>query len=132
MRESASAIPRISSRERFSLSLFHFADHFLQVPSAPFSSFPFTFLAHFFIIIQRKAYGAGLLSSFGELEYSMGANAEKPKVLTWDPFDAAGREYPITTYQYVSFLKWVFCELKHRKIRFGSGNHTAKSMWMWM
>jgi hypothetical protein len=64
----------------------------------------FTFLAHFFIIIQRKAYGAGLLSSFGELEYSMGANAEKPKVLAWDPFDAAGREYPITTYQYVFFF----------------------------
>ena len=45
---------------------------------------------------ERKAYGAGLLSSFGELEYAMGTT---PKVLPFDPFVAAEQEYPITTYQ---------------------------------
>jgi phenylalanine-4-hydroxylase len=44
---------------------------------------------------QRKAIGAGLLSSFGELEYSMGT---EPSVLPWDPYDASQRDYPISTF----------------------------------
>lgn len=47
----------------------------------------------------RKAYGAGLLSSAGELEYSMGLSENKPLVVDFDPFEAAKHEYPITTYQ---------------------------------
>ena len=43
-----------------------------------------------------RAYGAGLLSSFGELEYCL---TDKPKLLNWDPLDASKREFPITTYQ---------------------------------
>ena len=49
---------------------------------------------------QRKAYGAGLLSSFGELEYAM---SDKPDIRPFDPFDAAEREYPITEYQPVYY-----------------------------
>jgi phenylalanine-4-hydroxylase len=45
---------------------------------------------------KLKAYGAGLLSSFGELGYCL---TDEPKVLNWDPFDAAKREFPITKYQ---------------------------------
>mmetsp|Transcript_12811 Transcript_12811/g.24853 ORF Transcript_12811/g.24853 Transcript_12811/m.24853 type:complete len:470 (+) Transcript_12811:240-1649(+) len=51
---------------------------------------------------EVKAYGAGLLSSFGELEYSCGpkeAGEAKPELLPWDPAVAAETEYPITTYQ---------------------------------
>jgi phenylalanine-4-hydroxylase len=45
---------------------------------------------------EKKAYGAGLLSSFGELEYSM---SDKPEIRKFDPFVAAQHVYPITTYQ---------------------------------
>jgi phenylalanine-4-hydroxylase len=63
-----------------------------------------------------KAYGAGLLSSFGELEYSSskvkffgqptpeGKVGEIPKLLPWDPKVAATTEYPICTYQPVYFV----------------------------
>lgn len=62
-----------------------------------------------------KAYGAGLLSSFGELEYSC-ANShffpnhpEKnstgpPKLLPWDPKVACVTEYPICEYQPTYFV----------------------------
>ncbi len=43
-----------------------------------------------------KAYGAGLLSSFGELEHALSGAVE---IRRFDPFAAAVTEYPITTYQ---------------------------------
>jgi len=59
-----------------------------------------------------KAYGAGLLSSFGEMEWScakepseecrqMGSISTllRPNILPLDPLQAAKTEYPITTYQ---------------------------------
>jgi phenylalanine-4-hydroxylase len=52
---------------------------------------------------QRKAYGAGLLSSFGELEYSMDQHEQKPKILPFEPERACNQEYPITTYQPLYF-----------------------------
>lgn len=58
---------------------------------------------------QRKAFGAGLLSSFGELEYAM---SDKPEVLPWDPYDAAHRDYPITTYQPIYYLADSFAGAK--------------------
>lgn len=43
-----------------------------------------------------KAYGAGLLSSFGELEYCL---TSEPKKLPFDPELMAETKYPITEYQ---------------------------------
>lgn len=54
---------------------------------------------------ELKAYGAGLLSSFGELEYACaperpaGGGEQRPALEPWDPAVAARQEYPITEYQ---------------------------------
>lgn len=56
---------------------------------------------------QVKAYGAGLLSSFGELEYSMSG---KPKILPFDPVVTGEQKYPITQYQPVYFLAESFAD----------------------
>jgi len=61
---------------------------------------------------KKKAYGAGLLSSFGELEHACDdgnvhdkSKAEKkPDYLPWDPQVAAETEYPITSYQSKYFV----------------------------
>ena len=59
---------------------------------------------------KLKAYGAGLLSSFGELEYACsdehpgGEDGKHPEIKEWDPAVAAHQEFPITTYQPVFFL----------------------------
>jgi len=65
----------------------------------------------------HKAYGAGLLSSFGELEYSCKERSQdepygtgedgmplRPVIKPWDPAVAAAQDFPITTYQPVYFL----------------------------
>ncbi len=44
----------------------------------------------------RKAYGAGLLSSFGELEHALSGKVE---IRPFDPWIAKDTPYPITTYQ---------------------------------
>eukprot|EP00118_Oscarella_pearsei_P021192 m.236729 g.236729 ORF g.236729 m.236729 type:complete len:464 (+) comp40136_c2_seq1:274-1665(+) len=46
---------------------------------------------------QMKAYGAGLLSSFGELQYCI--ESDKPKRHDFDPAKTADQEYPVTEYQ---------------------------------
>jgi len=54
-----------------------------------------------------KAYGAGLLSSFGEMEWSCAKKAEGekgPQYLPWNPAVAAEFEYPITEYQPTYFV----------------------------
>jgi len=43
-----------------------------------------------------RAYGAGLLSSFGELEHAIGGEVE---IRPFDPWKAKDTTYPITTYQ---------------------------------
>ena len=45
---------------------------------------------------KKKAYGAGILSSVGELEYCV---TEKPKFLALDPFRIAENhlDYPISS-----------------------------------
>ena len=52
---------------------------------------------------QLKAYGAGILGSFGELEYAIKGTGEGveegPKYLDWDPNVAGVTPYPITTFQ---------------------------------
>jgi len=49
----------------------------------------------------RKAYGAGVLSSFGEIEHS---KSEVPEFREWDPFHAAQQDFPITTYQPIYYV----------------------------
>jgi phenylalanine-4-hydroxylase len=66
---------------------------------------------------ERKAYGAGLLSSFGELEHSM---SEVPEVRPWDPFAAAQQEYPITTYQPIYYSATSFTEAKKQMVEFAN------------
>ncbi len=53
-----------------------------------------------------KAYGAGLLSSFGELEHACGVGEARglPEYLPWDPAEAADRPYAITEYQDAYFV----------------------------
>ena len=57
---------------------------------------------------QLKAYGAGLLSSFGELEYGCSGldkeTGKKPEYLPFVPEDAADRVYPITHYQPIYYV----------------------------
>jgi len=66
---------------------------------------------------ERKAYGAGLLSSYGELEYSM---SEKPEIRPWDPFSAGEQDYPITTYQPVYYMAESFEQAKESMQRYSS------------
>lgn len=66
---------------------------------------------------QLKAYGAGLLSSFGELEYSMSGKAQaKP----FDPYVAGTQEYPITQYQPLYFVAESFSRVKDQMMAFAS------------
>lgn len=57
-----------------------------------------------------KAFGAGLLSSFGEMEYACspdrpaGGVEERPTLLPWDPAVASMTDFPITTYQPTYFV----------------------------
>ncbi|XP_055952914.1 protein henna-like isoform X2 [Argiope bruennichi] len=60
-----------------------------------------------------KAYGAGLLSSFGELEYCL---SDKPEVREFDPPKTGCQKYPITEYQPVYYLAESF-EDAQRKVR---------------
>jgi len=64
-----------------------------------------------------KAYGAGLLSSFGELEYSL---TDKPKLLPFDPDVTATQSYPITEYQPIYFVADSFEKAKHKTAEFAS------------
>ena len=71
---------------------------------------------------QHKAYGAGLLSSFGELAYSCspdhpGAD-QPPEIKPWDPEAASKQEFPITTYQPVYFLAESLQDAKHKMRKF--------------
>lgn len=50
---------------------------------------------------ELKAFGAGLLSSFGELDYCL---SDKPEVRPFDPAATGCQKYPITQYQPVYFV----------------------------
>ena len=60
---------------------------------------------------ELKAYGAGLLSSYGELEYSL---SEKPELRPFDPAKTAMQKYPITEYQPVYFVAEDFEDAKEK------------------
>lgn len=69
----------------------------------------------------HKAYGAGLLSSFGELEYACGemdSSRESPKIIPWDPQVASHQDFPITTYQPSYFLAESLQDAKQKMRRF--------------
>merc|ERR1719499_1382990 len=65
---------------------------------------------------DRKAYGAGLLSSFGELQYCL---SDEPEIRPWDPFNAAQQDFPITTYQPVYYRAESFQDAKAKMANFG-------------
>ena len=86
----------------------------------------------------RKAYGAGLLSSFGELEHA--CRADSPATFSpWVPADAAERPYPITEYQPHYFVAdslqdaktrmRAFCEALPRPFH-ARFNAAAESIWV--
>jgi phenylalanine-4-hydroxylase len=75
---------------------------------------------------ESKAYGAGLLSSFGELEFACnvkypleecGLNGP-PEFKPWDPEVASKQEFPITTYQPVYFVAESLMDAKQKMRRY--------------
>ncbi|KAJ3196046.1 hypothetical protein HK101_010286 [Irineochytrium annulatum] len=67
---------------------------------------------------KLKAFGAGLLSSFGELEYCLSG---EPKTLPFDPAVTAVTEYPITSYQPLYFVAESFADMKEKVKEFAIG-----------
>ncbi|XP_063228622.1 protein henna-like [Bacillus rossius redtenbacheri] len=64
---------------------------------------------------QLKAYGAGLLSSFGELQYSL---SDKPELRPFDPAKTALQKYPITEYQPVYYVAESFEDAKEKLVKY--------------
>lgn len=62
-----------------------------------------------------KAYGAGLLSSFGELEYCL---SDKPEIRPFDPPKTAIQPYPITEYQPIYYVTDSFESAKEKMISY--------------
>jgi phenylalanine-4-hydroxylase len=62
---------------------------------------------------NKKAYGAGIMSSFGELEYCM---TDKPKFLPLDPYKIAQdhTEFPISDMQPLYFVAESFEKAKQQ------------------
>lgn len=58
-----------------------------------------------------KAYGAGLLSSFGELQYSL---TDKPELREFEPEVTGLQKYPITEYQPIYFVANSFEDSKNK------------------
>jgi phenylalanine-4-hydroxylase len=69
-----------------------------------------------------RAFGAGLLSSFGELSYCM---TDQPKRLPFDPNLASVTSYPITEYQPVYFVAESFPDAKEKVRRFAQTLHRS-------
>ncbi|KRT85912.1 hypothetical protein AMK59_2548 [Oryctes borbonicus] len=64
---------------------------------------------------KSKAYGAGLLSSFGELKYCLEGKSE---VRPFEPFKTCLQKYPITEYQPVYFEAESFEDAKEKMIKY--------------
>lgn len=60
---------------------------------------------------ELKAYGAGLLSSIGELQYSLSG---KPQLKPFDPEVTGDTAYPITEYQPTYFVAESFDDVKDK------------------
>ncbi|XP_025408150.1 protein henna [Sipha flava] len=66
---------------------------------------------------ELKAYGAGLLSSIGELQYSL---SDQPELKPFDPEVTGKQEYPITEYQPTYFVAESFDDVKEKLIKFAN------------
>ncbi|XP_022104514.1 protein henna-like isoform X2 [Acanthaster planci] len=66
---------------------------------------------------QRKAYGAGLLSSFGELQYCL---TDKPELKPFDPAKMAVQKYPVEGFQPVYFIAESFEDAKNKMRQYTS------------
>ncbi|XP_071524848.1 protein henna isoform X1 [Panulirus ornatus] len=66
---------------------------------------------------ELKAYGAGLLSSFGELEYCL---SDKPELRPFEPIKTSVQKYPITEYQPVYYVAESFENAKQKMIQFAA------------
>lgn len=64
-----------------------------------------------------KAYGAGLLSSFGELQYCLG---EKPEIKAFDPAVTGLQSYPVTKFQPIYFVADSFVSAKEQMREFAA------------
>lgn len=62
---------------------------------------------------NKKAYGAGIMSSFGELEYCM---TDQPKFLPLDPYKIAQDhiDFPISSMQPLYFVAESFSKAKEQ------------------
>merc|ERR1711973_876566 len=66
---------------------------------------------------QLKAYGAGLLSSFGELEWCL---SDKPEHREFDPAVTGLQKYPTTQYQPVYFVTSSFEDAQRKMSEFAA------------
>ncbi|KAJ1914835.1 hypothetical protein IWQ60_008657 [Tieghemiomyces parasiticus] len=62
-------------------------------------------------LCEIKAYGAGILSSFGELEHCLSG---KPEFRPFDPARIVVQDYPLTEYQPVYFVAESFRDAKEK------------------
>lgn len=60
---------------------------------------------------EKRAYGAGLLSSFGELQHCL---SDTPTVLPFEPVKTSVQAYPISKYQPTYFLAQSFKDAKDK------------------
>lgn len=60
---------------------------------------------------ELKAYGAGLLSSYGELQYCL---SDKPQLKDFDPEITGTTKYPITQFQEVYYVADSFENAKEK------------------
>jgi len=66
---------------------------------------------------ELKAYGAGLLSSYGELEYCM---TDKPQLKDFNPIETGAAKYPITEYQPLYYVAESFEKAKAQMRQFAA------------
>ena len=60
---------------------------------------------------EVRAFGAGLLSSFGELEYAL---SDKPELRPFEPPKTALQKYPITDFQPVYYVAESFKDAQEK------------------
>jgi len=81
------------------------------------------FSAEFGLLWEKgeiRAYGAGVLSSYGELLHATSPTNSDIEIRPWDPFQAAYQKYPITTMQPVYYAASSLSDAKEKMKRFAS------------